>query len=260
MQISLKYDKILDKYKVVIGKGKTMIYVISDIHGCYDEYMELLKKINLKDTDTLYVLGDVVDRGPHPIKVLQDMMMRVNVFPIVGNHDYIALLTLKRLCVEVTAQNAEEHLSEQDMEDYMMWLKDGGKSTIEEFLGLDEDERESILEYLEEFSVYEELEVNGKRFLLVHAGINNFEENKDITEYNLSDILFERADYSKRYYKDKYVVTGHTPTMIVRADQKPLVYEENGHIAIDCGCAYGGKLAAYCLDTGESVYVEGIKF
>lgn len=66
-----------------------MIYIISDIHGCYDEYMELLRKINFKDSDELYILGDVVDKGPHPIKVIQDMMMRTNVFPIIGNHDYI---------------------------------------------------------------------------------------------------------------------------------------------------------------------------
>lgn len=68
-----------------------MIYVISDIHGCYHEYIELLKKINFCDEDELYVLGDVVDRGPDPIKVLQDMMLRANVYPILGNHDYMAL-------------------------------------------------------------------------------------------------------------------------------------------------------------------------
>lgn len=35
-----------------------MIYIIADIHGCYNEYMELLDKINFSDEDDLYVLGD----------------------------------------------------------------------------------------------------------------------------------------------------------------------------------------------------------
>lgn len=238
-----------------------MIYVVSDIHGCYDEYMELLKKINLKDSDTLYVLGDVVDRGPHPIKVLQDMMLRSNVYPIVGNHDYIAILMLKKLCVEVTEENAENFLSEQDMENYVHWLHDGGQSTIDEFLELDMEEREDIMDYFEEFSVYEELKVNGKKFVLVHAGLNNFDESKNWEDYELIDLLFHRADYTKRYFSDEntFLVTGHTPTPRLRADKKPLVYEENGHIGLDCGCVYGGQLAAYCLDTGEKFYVAGKK-
>lgn len=37
--------------------------------------------------DVLYILGDVVDRGPEPMKILNDMSMRINVFPILGNHD-----------------------------------------------------------------------------------------------------------------------------------------------------------------------------
>ena len=51
-----------------------MVFVTSDIHGEYDKFIEILKQIQLKDTDTLYVLGDVVDRGPHPIKVLLKLM------------------------------------------------------------------------------------------------------------------------------------------------------------------------------------------
>ena len=51
------------------------VYAIADIHGEYDLFMELLDKIALQDTDTLYVIGDVVDRGPHPVKVLQQMML-----------------------------------------------------------------------------------------------------------------------------------------------------------------------------------------
>lgn len=48
------------------------------------------KKIKFSDKDKLFVLGDVVDCGPEPMKVLQDMMMRSNVYPILGNHDYVS--------------------------------------------------------------------------------------------------------------------------------------------------------------------------
>ena len=51
-----------------------MRYIVADIHGCYQQYQMLLEKIQFSEKDELYVLGDVVDRGPEPIKVLQDMM------------------------------------------------------------------------------------------------------------------------------------------------------------------------------------------
>lgn len=57
-------------------------YVISDIHGEYDKFMELLDKIKLKETDTLYILGDILDWGPHPIKTLRKLMDMPNVICI----------------------------------------------------------------------------------------------------------------------------------------------------------------------------------
>ena len=234
---------------------------MSDIHGCYEEYIELLKKIKFSDRDELYVLGDVVDRGPAPIKVLQDMMLRVNVFPIIGNHDLVALLMLRKFSEEVTEENAESYLSDDDIEEYMQWIQEGGQTTVEEYLKLNQEEREDILDYLEEFFAYHEINRNGKRYILVHATLNNFDENKELEDYNLQDLLFYRMDYSKRYFSDEntYIISGHTPTSIIREDKKPLVYEEKGHIGIDCGCVFGGKLAAYCLDTGETHYVEARK-
>jgi serine/threonine protein phosphatase 1 len=168
---------------------------------------------------------------------------------------------LKKLSVKITEENAESHLSDQDIEEYMQWLKEGASTTVEGFQALDEDEKMDIIEYLEEFSTCHELTVNGKRYILVHAGINNFDEEKELEDYTLHDLVFCRMDYSKRYFADEntFIVTGHTPTPIIREDKKPLVYEENGHIAIDCGCVFGGRLAAYCLDTGEVHYVEGKK-
>ena len=64
--------------------GKT--YAISDIHGMYGSYMEAVK--SLKENDTLFVLGDVIDRGRNGIKILQDMMKRKNVKFILGNHEW----------------------------------------------------------------------------------------------------------------------------------------------------------------------------
>lgn len=42
---------------------------------------------------------------------------------------------------------------------------------------------------------------------------------------------------------------------MIREDQRPLVYKDHGHIAIDCGCVFGGNLAAYCIETGHIAYV-----
>ena len=53
-----------------------MIYVMSDLHGMYSSYLKMLRKIHFCDADMLYILGDVIDRGPQPIQILQDMMLR----------------------------------------------------------------------------------------------------------------------------------------------------------------------------------------
>ena len=45
-----------------------MTYCISDIHGEYGRYLEMLEKINFSDEDKLYVLGDVIDRNPCTIQ------------------------------------------------------------------------------------------------------------------------------------------------------------------------------------------------
>lgn len=39
-------------------------YIIGDIHGEYEQLKILLKKMNFKGEDELFILGDVVDRGP----------------------------------------------------------------------------------------------------------------------------------------------------------------------------------------------------
>ena len=81
-----------------------MIYCVSDIHGEYDKFMRLLEKIHFSDSDVLYVLGDVFDRGPHPIQVLFEMMKHPNIIPIVGNHELMGITVLKFLMKEITEE------------------------------------------------------------------------------------------------------------------------------------------------------------
>lgn len=64
-------------------------YVISDIHGEYEKFNHLLKRIKLKETDTLYILGDALDRGSYPIKTLLQLMEMSNVICVLEKNDYI---------------------------------------------------------------------------------------------------------------------------------------------------------------------------
>lgn len=229
-----------------------MKYVISDIHGHFDKYKEMLAKINFTDRDTLYILGDVVDRGPDGIKILQDMMIRPNVIPILGNHEYMAMLSLSWMMKEVTEDTLEAFDIEK-MQSLSEWMLVGGKETIAEFQRLSMEDREDILEYLTEFSLYEVVHAGGDTFILVHAGLDQFRSDKDLYDYDLSELIFQKPDYSREYFQDKYLVTGHTPTRTIH--DRDVIFVKNRHIAIDCGCEFGGKLGCVCLDTMEQFYV-----
>lgn len=224
-----------------------MDYVMADIHGHFDKYKEMLKKIQLSDDDTLYVLGDVLDRGPDGLKILQDMMLRVNVIPILGNHEYMASNCLAWLMREVTEESID-NIDAERLRGITEWMSVGGDKTIEEFRKLSMEDREDILEYLSEFELYEVVHANGETFILVHAGLDNFALDRDLYDYDLSELIFNKPDYEKTYFPDIYLVTGHVPTM-------GEILEKNRHIALDCGAGYGGKLGCICLDTMEKFYV-----
>ncbi|MCR5510703.1 MAG: serine/threonine protein phosphatase [Lachnospiraceae bacterium] len=233
-------------------------YVISDIHGQYDLFVKMLEKIALKDEDTLYVLGDVLDRGPHPIRTLRKLMEMPNAICIVGNHELMALECLKFLMQEVTEETLAG-LDREMLEGYLIWIDhNGGRTTLDEFRTLDAQSRQDVIDFIGEFDIYEEICVAGRDYLLVHAGLGNFYPGKDIEDYSLADLVWSRAEYDIEYYPDKYVVTGHTPTQGIPGNPKPgYIYRQNNHIAIDCGSyILGGRLAAICLDTGEEYYVS----
>ena len=218
-------------------------------------FMELLEKIGLNETDTLYVLGDVLDRGPHPIKVLRKLMEMPNAICLVGNHELMALECLEFLMKEIVDMTIEE-LDEKMLDNLVTWQYNGSKSTIDEFSRLTPEEKQDVIDFIKDFLMYEEITVAGQDYLLVHAGLGNYSPEKDIDEYSLHDLVWTRADYDKQYFEDTIVVTGHTPTQCIEENPNPgYVFRKNNHIAIDCGAYYpDGRLAAICLETGEEFY------
>ena len=63
--------KGMKKTERAFGKN----YAISDIHGMYGSYMEVMKK--LKKEDCLYIIGDVIDRGEHGIDIIDDIIKNI---------------------------------------------------------------------------------------------------------------------------------------------------------------------------------------
>ncbi len=233
-------------------------YVVADIHGEYDFFMKMLQKLNLRDTDHLYILGDVLDRGPAPLKTLLKLMEMPNVTCMLGNHELMALKCLEFLSREITEESIGD-LGLDFLEGFLVWAHyNGGQVTINEFIKLDRETREEIIAFLKELTVYQELTVGGKEYLLVHAGLGNFRPNKALDEYTLEELVWERPDYNRKYFRKKYVVTGHTPTQTIEDNPRPgYIFRKNNHIVIDCGCHWeDGRLGAICLDTGEEFYVE----
>ena len=68
-----------------------MIYVMSDIHGQKRRFDSVMKQINLQPEDTLYVLGDVIDRNPDGIKILRQIMAMSNAKMLLGNHELMMM-------------------------------------------------------------------------------------------------------------------------------------------------------------------------
>lgn len=117
-------------------------------------------------------MGDVVDHRPDSIKVLQDMMLRSNVFGIIGNHELMMVECLNFLCDEITDTSLDA-FNEEKLMKLSEWIYNEPSPTIEAFKKFDVVEKEEILEYLMEFTIYEEVEVHGRFYILVHARIEH---------------------------------------------------------------------------------------
>ena len=214
-----------------------MTYVCADVHGCYEKYLKLLEDIDFKDNDELYIIGDVLDReGNGGIDILQDIMNTPNIRLILGNHEEIALEGME-LLMNTKIKNSSN--SDGILPEYIIimlteWINLGGYPTIDAFRELPHSEQKRITRFLSNRCMtYAEITVNGTDYVLCH------DEN---------------------YYGDIYdavLITGHAPTRFIDDNPKPdYIWHDGNHWHIDCGCGYGGRLGAVCLETGEEFYVD----
>lgn len=221
-----------------------MIYAISDIHGRYDKYAAMLEKINFRDNDTLYILGDVIDRGNDGIKILLDILRRPNAVMLMGNHEAMMLDTLLGF----------EQINEESIDKMVLWVLNGGEPTLTAFLELGKKDRIDILDSLEKMPYYAEISVGGNDFILLHGGLEDFSPDRPLCGYSRDEIVWAEPDFERGYFADKFLIVGHTPTPTICGE--PKIFRNNKLIDIDCGCAFeGGRLGCLCLDDFEEFYV-----
>ena len=215
-----------------------MTYCVSDIHGELDKFTQMLELIRFSDEDHLYVLGDVIDRGPLGVDLLRIIMNASNMTMLLGNHEQMCLSTL----------GPRNVFGAKDL-----WRMNGGMRTYRELLyKRTTKERRDILRFLDSLPDMLHLEVNGQKFCLVHGCPGDDHDTR----------LGGRVDvHSKSPLPDTVCIVGHTPTVFLtnRFDEPLSIWHNDSIIDIDCGCgnmdAENRRLACLRLEDLAEFYV-----
>lgn len=235
-----------------------MIYVMSDIHGNLRRFRSVLKQIKLKPADTLYILGDVVDRHPDGIKILRWIMAQKNVKMLLGNHEYMMLRALGH------PYDEGDDLYEDDMR---LWYRNGGKITHDAMKHQRIAAREEIYRFLRGLPLNFDLEVNGTHYKLVHgAPSEEYENFIPFYENRTHFSVWKRWRYFEKQHGAYTVIFGHTPTLDYQFDSPMKIWYGNHRIGIDCGSGFSevpgdsysefGRLACLRLDDMTEFYSE----
>ena len=227
-----------------------MHYVMGDIHGNMRRFLSVLKQIDLKPEDRLYVLGDVVDRHPDGIRILQRLMAMPNAQMILGNHEYMLLRAL----------GTPYDTNTDDGTALAHWYRNGGKVTHDHLKRLRKSLRRKITDYLLALPLCLDVNVNGTAYKLVHgAPIEDFDY--DPKYHNpVHFAVWKRLSGQEIFPGGATLIFGHTPTEQYQQADPMEIWHGPGMIGIDCGCGYpegsGGRLACLRLEDGKVFYSE----
>lgn len=192
------------------------IYVIGDVHGCFDELKSLVSEINVSENDLLLYVGDLIRKGPQSEKVVKYVMQNSNMQSVRGNN--------------------EEKLISNYRIDMSCYNQPYGGS-----FDFDKDVNEYVLNMPHVISVGSDI--------VLHAGIDTGKNIEDNTQYEVLHSRSPRGYHGKIWYEsyegNRRILFGHT----VHDD----VEIADNYAALDTGCVYGGKLSAIRI-SDEKVY------
>ena len=197
-------------------------YVMSDIHGCYDEFVSMLDKIRLDEDDELILAGDYVDRGKQNLEMLRWIEEPpANVTMIKGNHDAEFVESVK--IMDMIAEKIETNPDvPEDMKVlyYAMLQIRGMKEAYFDYYGtirqlIDRDvtlaDFDRWRDCITHMPLYVKRIINGKEHIIVHAGYKETGDRKEDEGF----FLYARGkqDYLESGIKDGVIIAGHTPTV-----------------------------------------------
>ncbi|MGI6755683.1 MAG: metallophosphoesterase family protein [Atopobiaceae bacterium] len=259
-------------------------YVISDIHGHVRAFDQLLNEVSPADDDQIWVLGDMIDRGPEPVEVLKRVRELSDGRVLMGNHEDL-------MCDYFLHGEEDPTLA-------INWSINGGTSTLEGLEKLEREEQLDLLEWVCNLPTAAHVRVHERDFLLVHAGLRSLGFSAEtawtdeaieslLSQQSLDDALWIREDFwghplgfLDERGEGPIVIAGHTPVPYVEnlADSfdRPARDEEGNcrmmrigarpetagvadRWAIDCGAAGGagwGRVLMLRLDDEQEFYAS----
>lgn len=219
---------------------------MSDIHGQYEAYLDILEQIsfeNFSKRDKLYILGDVIDRGLDSIKILQH---------IKSNQDKISLLMGNHELMMVESYPFPK-MKLLYSEKAKLWTRNGGETTYAEFSELSRNEQGEILDFLRNLPYHKIIQVNNQKYYLVHAmpyhGKTSSSSNGILSMSKRKQMLWGMFESYEN--KNVTVLFGHRCVALydpkfrdnLEIPEHFEIYQEDNYIAVDCGCAYRNKLS-----------------
>ena len=246
-----------------------MKYVISDIHGNLKLFNEILGKIGLKDSDELYVLGDMIDRHPHGIEIMMILMNMPNARVVLGNHEWMMMRALGFPRKEDTSYRAYKKLEYRSI-----WFYNGAKRTYQAWNRLSAGKQGQIKAWLQNLPLEYDVETEKGKFKLVHAAPvclydKYHTDQADALEYAVwdRDTLKYLPDVDGRTILFGHTITGDFIDDFMECSVAAFGGDSGRSfwIGIDCGAGlpddepgYCGRLACVNLDTLDAKYTDPV--